>query len=104
DDTIHILANYQRFRGQGMSKNDAMHATLAHTGRILFATTSILVLSFGAFVVADFTPNLYFGVLTALTLTVALLTDMFLTSAVLTERIVAPTREELEGAATQKAS
>jgi hypothetical protein len=83
DDTIHVLANFRRLRGQGLDPNGALKATLAHTGRPLLATTAILVLAFGSFLQADFTPNLYFGLLTAVILGVALLTDLTVTCAFL---------------------
>jgi hypothetical protein len=83
DDTIHVLANFRRLRGQDMPARDAMKAVLAHAGRPLLATTAILVISFGSFLQADFTPNLYFGVLTAVVLGIALLTDFTVTCAML---------------------
>ncbi len=83
DDTIHVLANYRRLRSQGLPPDEAVASVLAHVGRALVATTAILVISFGSFVFADFTPNLYFGMLTAVILGVALLTDLTVTCAIL---------------------
>lgn len=83
DDTVHVLANYRRLRTQGFGRNESMQTSLAHVGRALIATTAILVVSFGSFVLADFTPNLYFGLLTAVVLGVALLCDLTMTCAIL---------------------
>lgn len=83
DDTIHVLANYNRLRRAGLSGLEALQGTLAHAGRALVFTTAILVLSFGGFVLADFTPNLWFGLLTAFVLGLALVTDVIVTCAVL---------------------
>jgi uncharacterized protein len=83
DDTIHVLANYRRFRQDGQPPFDAMREVFAVSGRPLLVTTTILVLSFGAFLTGDFIPNVYFGVLTALVLTVALVTDLVLLPVIL---------------------
>ena len=94
DDTIHVLANFQRLRRQGRSDFEALREVFAHTAPALLSTTAILVLTFGTFVTANFTPNVYFGVLTALILATALLVDMTLTPVLLVKKApprVAPT-------------
>jgi predicted RND superfamily exporter protein len=94
DDTIHVLANFQRLRRQGRDEFQAMREVFAHTAPALLSTTAILVLTFGTFVTADFTPNVYFGLLTALILAAALLVDMTLTPVLLVKKApaqVAPT-------------
>ena len=83
DDTIHVLANFQRLRRQGRSERQAVTEVFAHTAPALLSTTAILVISFASFALADFTPNIYFGVLTALILATALLVDMTITPLLL---------------------
>lgn len=83
DDTIHVLANFQRERESGLVPAEAMRNVLARHARPLLVTTIILVTSFGAFAIADFTPNLFFGVLTAAILALALLVDLTLTPLLL---------------------
>lgn len=86
DDTIHVLVSFKRYRAAGMSAVEAMREVFAHHTRAITVNTAILSLSFGAFLVADFTPNMYFGVLTGLILAFALLCDLTLTPALLTWR------------------
>lgn len=77
DDTIHVLANYYRLTKQeGKSPRDAIEELLNYTGGALLATTAILVCAFGTFMFATFQPNLYFGVLTAGILSIALVTTL----------------------------
>ncbi len=59
---------------------------MAHTSPALVVTTAILVISFGTFMFATFTPNKYFGVLTALIFSVALITDLSFLPALLLKR------------------
>jgi predicted RND superfamily exporter protein len=86
DDTIHVLANFRRHQAQGMDAMSSVSEVFAHTARPLITTTVILALSFGAFLTADYTPNVYFGLLTALILTFALLTDLVVTPVLLVWR------------------
>ena len=86
DDTIHVLVSYKRYRGQGMDAFEATREVFAHHTRALIVNTVILSLSFGAFLVADFTPNMYFGVLTGLILAFALVCDLTLTPVLLVGR------------------
>lgn len=90
DDTSHVLANFAYFRRQGMAPNRAMRHVMAHTGPALLSTNAILITSFASFATATFVPNVYFGVLTAFVLTMALVADMFFTPALLLE---SPERE-----------
>ncbi len=83
DDTAHVLANFAYWRRQGLPPNDAMKTVLADTGPALLSTNGILITSFATFATAAFVPNVYFGLLTAFTLTVALVTDIFFTPAIL---------------------
>ena len=87
DDTIHILANYNRLRVAGKSPNEAVFEVLANTGPALIVTSLVLVTAFGTFIFATFTPNLYFGLMTAIILVFALVTDLtFLPALLLTRK------------------
>ncbi len=77
DDTIHILANYNRLIRRGLGHRDALVELFSHTSPALIATTIILASGFGTLAFADFIPNMYFGIMTALILTTALVTDLF---------------------------
>jgi predicted RND superfamily exporter protein len=83
DDTSHVLANFAYHRRQGLPPNQAMRLVLAHTGPALLSTNGILIASFATFATATFVPNIYFGVLVAFILTMALVADMFFTPALL---------------------
>ena len=85
DDTIHILSNYNRLIKDGLSPQDAAAEVLAHTSPALIFTTIILVLGFGTLAFATFVPNIYFGIMTAIILTLALFTDLTFLLAVLTK-------------------
>jgi uncharacterized protein len=85
DDTSHVLANFAYQRRQGLSPNAAMRVVMAHTGPALLSTNGILITSFASFGTATFVPNVYFGILTAFILSVALIADMFFTPAMLVE-------------------
>lgn len=83
DDTIHFLANYKKHISNGNSVVDAIAKTLTYTGPALILTTIILVCGFGTFMFATFIPNVNFGVMTAVILTGALVTDFTLLPAIL---------------------
>ncbi len=90
DDTIHVLANYYRLRREGRTARAAIEDIVAYTGRSLITTSIILVVAFGTFAFGTFTPNVYFGVLTAIILSIALVTDLTLLPAIL----VGPTKKQ----------
>ncbi len=85
DDTSHVLANFAYYRRQGVPPNQAMRQVLAVTGPSLLSTNGILIASFATFATATFVPNIYFGILTAFILTMALVADVFFTPALLLE-------------------
>jgi predicted RND superfamily exporter protein len=83
DDTIHFLANYKKHIANGDTVVDAIAKVLTYTGPALILTTIILVCGFGTFMFATFIPNVNFGVMTAVILTGALVTDFTLLPAIL---------------------
>lgn len=83
DDTIHFISSYKQYRSQGMSPIDAITETFLVTGKALVITTVLLVVGFGAFIFADFVPNRNFGMLCAMILFLALLTDLLFLPALL---------------------
>jgi len=102
DDTIHILANYLKRREAGYDPRSAIAMVLTHTGAALVATTLVLVGAFGTFGFGTFVPNVYLGIMTALILSTALLTDLTLLPALLMARasrkeMVARGHEERDG-------
>ena len=83
DDTIHYL---HRFREEHHETGDlrvAMDRTIHSTGRAIVATSVILVCGFLVTVFSSFKPPIYFGVLSSLTVVVALLADVLVLPALL---------------------
>lgn len=83
DDTIHFITHYVTSTEKLQSHELALKETFKYTGKALIMTTLTLVCGFGSFVVADFLPNHYFGILCAIVLSFALLTDLLLLPAIL---------------------
>ena len=83
DDTIHMLSNYNRLVREGLNHRDALTELLSHTSPALIVTTLILASGFGTLAFADFIPNMYFGIMTALILSSALITDLLFLPLVL---------------------
>ncbi|MCP4216451.1 MAG: MMPL family transporter [bacterium] len=82
DDTIHFLTNYYKWLGKGYDRKKAVAMVFSYTGPALLVTTLILAVGFGTFAFAMFVPNINFGILTALILTSALITDLLLLPAI----------------------
>lgn len=82
DDTIHFLISYYRQR-KIHGTEEAIKNVLNNTGRALGITSFILVFGFGFFMLSNFIPNIKFGFLCSLAITMALLTDFFFLPAVL---------------------
>jgi uncharacterized protein len=83
DDTVHLLAQFYRHRRAGAGAADAITHTLAEVGTPATVTTLALMMSFLVFLMADFMPNFYFGILISLVVLLALLADLTLTPAML---------------------
>ena len=83
DDTIHFLSQYQRYITEGMPSKEAIAKIFTYTAPALAVTTLLLVVGFGTLTFAKFTPNKEFGILTAVVLSMALLTDLLFLPAIL---------------------
>lgn len=79
DDTIHMLTKYQTAMSdfKYTSKQAAIYA-LHTTGKALFTTTMVLFICFGVLSFSHFKPNADLGFLSATTLAIALIIDVFL--------------------------
>ena len=77
DDTVHFLSKYLRARqGQGASADNAIRYAYSTVGTALFVTTTVLVLGFAILGFSDFVVNEVTGVLTAITISIALIYDL----------------------------
>lgn len=83
DDTIHFITHFEVNRKKFNSTQKALEETFLSTGKALILTTVLLVVGFGSFIMAEFLPNHYFGILCSIVLTFALLTDLLFLPALL---------------------
>ena len=76
DDTVHFLSKYIRARREkGLSSEEAIRYSFASVGRALFITTMVLVAGFLVMATSSFKINADMGLLTAMTILIALLVD-----------------------------
>jgi len=79
DDTIHYLAKYrQELKGKGWNIRESAINALKETGVSMIYTSVILFFGFGIFVFSDFEGTVALGMLVALTLIVAMFTNLVL--------------------------
>ncbi len=83
DDTIHFLSHYYRLRKEGIEEKDIHSYVFTYTGSALMVTTLTLASGFGLYVFGDFIPNVNFGMLCAVILTMALVIDLIFLPAFL---------------------
>lgn len=83
DDTIHIMSNFRRLTAGGAKPVEALAQVFSETGRALVVTTVVLVVGFGTLAFGTFSPNVYFGIMTAVILSSALLIDLTFLPALL---------------------
>ncbi|GLR06795.1 RND transporter [Vibrio hyugaensis] len=83
DDTIHLLYRYHTSRKEGKSEDESIVTAVRETGVAIIGTT--IVLSAGFFVLASssFKMNADMGLMTAITIIVALVLDLLLIPALL---------------------
>jgi len=78
DDSIHFLSKYRRARmEQGLSAEDAVRYSFSSVGRALIATSIILVAGFIILSTSAFGMNADMGLMTAITIALALIIDFF---------------------------
>ena len=78
DDTIHFLSKYLKARREGLPPPEAVRSTFRTVGRALWTTTAVLSLGFLVFASSGFEVSWALGLLVAITLAFALLTDFLL--------------------------
>ncbi|MFC1849535.1 MMPL family transporter [candidate division CSSED10-310 bacterium] len=89
DDTIHYLTHYNNYLKKFRNRQMAVREALSHTGKPMIYTTLSLSCGFFVFANSDMPALVYFGVLTAVTLLVCLVTDLnFLPSITTNARLI----------------
>ena len=84
DDTVHFLSKYLRARREkGLSPEDAVRYAFSNVGVALVITTIVLVIGFMVLASSTFKLNSDLGLITALTIVIALLLDFLLLPALL---------------------
>jgi uncharacterized protein len=86
DDTIHFLTNFNKYISEGDSTPVAIAKVFTHTGPALIVTTMVLVAAFATFIFGTFVPNQNFGKFVAITLSIALVTDLTLLPVLLLKK------------------
>jgi len=76
DDTVHFITKYRYAREQKqLSPEQAIHYAFANVGNALLITSVVLALGFGVLALSDFNLNAYIGILTGMTVIIALIFD-----------------------------
>lgn len=101
DDTIHIMASFQAYQREGRGIRESIAMIITNTGPALVTTTVVLVFGFGTLAFGTFAPTIYFGLMTAVVLTTALITDLTFLPALL---MVFPPRSAAREATTTAAT
>jgi predicted RND superfamily exporter protein len=90
DDTVHYVHRYQQSAEDDSS--DAVRTSLLSVGHPMTYTTIIIVIGFSALIFSDFVPSMLFGLLTSITMIIALLTDLILLPVLLRRYVKPDTR------------
>lgn len=84
DDSVHFLSKYLRARREkGLDPTEAVRYAFSHVGKALVVTTIVLAAGFSVLTFSTFTMNSDMGLLTAITIVIALVTDFLLLPAIL---------------------
>lgn len=81
DDTIHFLSHYRRQKAEGLPAIEAVATTFSKVGRAIVFTSIVSAAGFSILCLAQFKPIAYFGILTAVTMLMAMADDLFVLPA-----------------------
>jgi len=82
DDTVHLLAQYQRRASEGVSPSEAMRGALTHVGRSVVTTSIALSISFLCLTfLSSFEAAANFGLMAAISIFTALVADLLVVPA-----------------------
>jgi len=84
DDTIHFMHNFRRYYNEVGDVTEAVRQTLHSTGRAMLVTSVVLSIGFFVLMFASMNNVFYFGMLTGITIFLALLADFLLAPALMT--------------------
>jgi len=84
DDTVHFLTKYMRGRKEkGLNAEESVRYAFVNVGPALVVTTTVLVAGFSVLMFSSFKLNFELGLITAMTITLALVVDFLLLPALL---------------------
>ena len=83
DDAIHYLHRFKEERDAGASAREAVDRSHRSIGNALYYTSVTVIIGFSVLAFSNFVPTLYFGVLTALAMLLALLANLTVLPALL---------------------
>ncbi len=78
DDTIHYIHRFEREYARDRDYIAAMHRCHASIGYAMYYTSVTIIIGFAVLVLSNFIPSVYFGLLTGLSMVIALLTSLTL--------------------------
>jgi len=89
DDSIHLLNRVQQgMAAAGGDVDRSLRAAIRSVGRPILVTSLVLAMGFWTLLFASFRPNIFFGLLSGVTIATALVADLVLLPAVI--RLVRP--------------
>ena len=83
DDSLHFLFRFWQEKKKNSDMEIAISNTIETTGLAMLTSTIVLVSGFMVITVSNFIPTSQFGIISAITLTVAFITDVTLLPALL---------------------
>jgi len=83
DDTIHYMHNFKRYYIIHEDVDEAIRLTVMSTGRAIFITSIVLSSGFFVFMFASMTNLFNFGLITGVTVLMAMVTNLLLTGALM---------------------
>ncbi len=83
DDAIHYLYRYRQERNSGENTRHAVINSHRSIGSALYFTSVTVIVGFSMLTLSNFVPTIYFGILTALAMVLALLANLTLLPALL---------------------
>ena len=83
DDTIHFICEYQRLKKEGLSTQKTISETIITKGQPIILTSLIMSGGFGVLLFASFIPTIQFGLLSALIMLFAVISDLLILPAIL---------------------
>ncbi len=83
DDTVHFLVRFKRFSHDGADIETGIRKTIDEAGRPIIVTSICLAAGFAVLTFGSFTPNINFGVISAIVILLALACDLVVLPAAL---------------------